>query len=116
MAVLPLIMFFVLWVGYLVYSLLGALVVWLAAHLRHHRLTYGRAYLSALYLLPASFLLMLVMSVMSFRIPFLFTLVLFGMALLNFERRTKEKTLPGPFSDTTPHTSSSLTTPARPTE
>lgn len=116
MAVLPLIMFFVLWVGYLVYSLLGALVVWLAAHLRQYRLTYGRAYLSTLYLLPASFLLMLVMSAMSFRIPFLFTLVLLGMALLNFERRIKEKTLPGPFSDATPHTSPSPTTPARPTE
>lgn len=116
MAVLPLLMFFVLWIGYLVYSLIGALVVWLAAHLRHHRLTYGRAYLSALYLLPASFLLMLVMSAMSFRIPFLFTFVLFGMAWLNFERRIKEKEVSGPFAETKPHTPSSPTTPARPTE
>ncbi len=34
MYTLPLLMYFGLWIGYLVYSLLGALVVWLAAHLR----------------------------------------------------------------------------------
>lgn len=100
MAVLPLLMFIVLWIGYIFYSLLGALVVWLAAHIRNHRLTYGRAYLSTLYLLPASFLVMVLMSFLSFRIPLLFTLTLFGMAFLNFERRTKEKVLPSPFMDT----------------
>lgn len=116
LAVLPLIMFVVLWVGYIMYSLLGALVVWLAAHIRNHRLTYGRAYLSTLYLLPASFLMMVVMSAMSYRIPLLFTIILFGMALLNFDRRAKEKVLPGPFTDT--HAAviqEAPTTPARPT-
>ncbi|TXH01780.1 MAG: DUF1189 domain-containing protein [Candidatus Moraniibacteriota bacterium] len=87
MAVLPLCLFFAIWIGYIVYSLFGALVVWLAAHLRQHRLTYGQAYLSTLYLLPASFALTVVMSAMSFRIPLLFTLVLFLMALLNFEKK-----------------------------
>lgn len=117
MAVLPLLMFIVLWIGYVVYALLGTLVVWLAAHIRNHRLSYGRAYLSTLYLLPASFVVMVLMSALSFRVPFLFTLVLFGMALINFERKEKEKIVPGPFSPaaksvdpTTP------TTPSRPEE
>lgn len=116
LAVLPLIMFLVLWIGYLAYSLLGALIVWLAAHIRNHRLTYGRAYLSTLYLLPASFLMMVVMSAMSYRIPLIFTIILFGMALLNFDRRTKEKVLPGPFTDTHAAVIQEVpTTPARPT-
>lgn len=115
MAVLPLFMFIVLWVSYIVYALLGALVVWLAAHVRHHQLTYGRAYFSTLYLLPASFVLVIVMSAMSVRIPLLFTFVLFGMAFLNFERKPKEKVLPSPFTETKAKVSVP-TTPGRPAD
>lgn len=96
MVVLPLFMYFGLWIGYIVYSLLGALIVWLAAHLRQHRLTYGQAYRSTLYLLPASFALTVVMSAMSFRIPLLFSLVLFLMALLNFEKKGNRQPEPLP--------------------
>lgn len=110
--VLPPLMFLVLWIGYLGYALLGALVVWLAARLREHRLSYGRAYLSTLYLLPASFALMVFLSALSFHIPFFFTLMLFGMALINFERQIKIKPLPGPFAD--PKVSSVPVTPKRP--
>ncbi len=89
MSVLPLLLYIGLWVGYIVYSVFGALVVWLAAHLRQHKLTYGQAYRSTLYLLPASFLLSLLMSLGNWHIPLLFSLVLFVMAFLNFEKRPK---------------------------
>lgn len=111
MSVLPLLMYLGLWIGYIVYSLFGALIVWLAAHIRDHKLHYGQAYASTLYLLPASFVVSLLMSAIAFHIPLLFTIVLFGMALLNFERQPKQTiTLPTPSNSAIP------TTPARPDE
>ncbi len=111
MSVLPLLMYLGLWIGYIVYSLFGALVVWLAAHIRDHKLHYGQAYASTLYLLPASFVVSLLMSAIAFHIPLLFTIVLFGMALLNFERQPKQtNAVPTPSNSTIP------TTPARPDE
>ncbi len=109
MSVLPLLMYLGLWIGYIVYSLFGAFVVWLAAHIRDHKLDYAQAYRSTLYFLPASFVVSLLMSVMGFHIPLLFTLVLFGIALLNFEKQEKKiaTTLP---------VSAVPITPARPDE
>ncbi len=112
MSVLPLLMYLGLWIGYVVYALFGALVVWLAAHIRDHKLRYGQAYASTLYLLPASFVVSLLMSLVGFHIPLLFTLVLFGMALLNFERQPKENV---PI-DSLKKESSISVTPARPRE
>lgn len=86
MGVLPVLMYLGLWLAYLLYSLLGALVVWLAAHIRNQRLTYGRAYASTLYLLPAPFLASILMTVTGSRIPLVFTIVLFLMALWNFSK------------------------------
>ncbi len=111
MSVLPLLMYLGLWIGYIVYSLFGALIVWLAAHIRDHKLYYGQAYASTLYLLPASFVVSLLMSAVGFHAPLLFTIVLFGMALLNFERRPKETA-----AVVTSSNSTIPTTPARPDE
>lgn len=84
MSVLPLVMYIGLWMGYLAYSLLGAWVVWLAAHMRGHSLRYAQAYRSTLYLLPAPFMASLLLSAGGAPIPLLFTAVLFAMALINF--------------------------------
>jgi hypothetical protein len=85
-AVIPFAIYFGMWIGYLIYSLLGTLIVWLAAHLRGHQLTYGRAYLSTLYLLPTPFLVSFLMHLADSRIPFVFSLVLFLAALVNFPK------------------------------
>lgn len=107
MCTLPLLMYVGLWVGYLIYAFFGALFVWWAAHIRNHKLAYSRAYISTLYLLPAPFLLTFFVHV-----PLLFTLVLFVMALMNFEKHPKEAeaTEGSPVSTVVP------TTPARPEE
>lgn len=115
MATLPLLMYLGLWLGYLIYSLLGALVVWLAAHLRGHRLTYGRAYVSTLYLLPAPFLVNLVLTTGHHGVPFLFTGILFAMALWNFARVKSDVVppLPQPVTPAKP-ASGAPTTPDQP--
>lgn len=104
MFVLPSFMFVAFWIAYLVYALLGALVVWLAASLRGHQLTYARAYFSTLYLLPAPFLASILLSASGTRPPLLFTLALFLMALVNFPKSEK---LPAPVKIAT--TDSSVT-------
>ncbi len=82
------------WIAHLVYSLFGALVVWLAATLQGHRLAYGRAYRSALYLLALPLLVnFLLTSFVPMHIPFAMTLALFIMAAVNFP---KEPKLPEP--------------------
>ncbi|MGB4943152.1 MAG: DUF1189 family protein, partial [Candidatus Moraniibacteriota bacterium] len=58
---IPLVMYIGLWIGYLIYSLFGALVVWLAGNIRGQSLTYARAYLSTLYLILAPFVVTLLM-------------------------------------------------------
>jgi hypothetical protein len=90
---IPGVLYVGLWIGYLVYALLGALVVWLAAHIQGHKIAYGRAYLSTLYLYPVPFAFSSLMSLSHHHIPFVFSLVLFVMALLNFPKPPK---LPDP--------------------
>lgn len=93
MYALPLAIYAGLWVGYLAYALLGALIVMIAAHIQGHTLRYSQAYLAALYLLPVSFLFSFLMTLSHNHIPFVFTLILFVMALLNFPKAPK---LPDP--------------------
>jgi hypothetical protein len=87
MLLVPVLMYAGLWIGYLIYTLFGALAVWVATSIRGYKLSYGRAYLSALYLLPASFLLYPIMSITDKHVPFAFTIVLFLMALVNFKKQ-----------------------------
>ncbi len=100
-ALIPFIMYIGLWIGYLIYSLFGALVVWLAGHFRGQSLTYGRAYLSALCLLPAPFVMSFLMQWTGTHIPLAFTLVLFIAALVNFP---KVEVLPAPIKIATADT------------
>lgn len=93
MYALPIVMYIGLWIGYLAYALLGAVIVMLAAHVQGHTLRYGRAYLSALYLLPVPFVFSFLMSLGHYHIPFLAPILLFVMALVNFPKAPK---LPDP--------------------
>lgn len=93
MYALPLVVYAGLWIGYLAYALLGALVVMAAAHIQGHTLRYARGYLAALYLLPVPFLFSFLMTLSHHHIPFVFTLILFVMALVNFPKAPK---LPDP--------------------
>ncbi|TXH01054.1 MAG: hypothetical protein E6R05_06135 [Candidatus Moraniibacteriota bacterium] len=54
-----------------------------------HTLRYGRAYLSALYLLPVPFAFSFLMSLGNYHVPFVTTLILFVMALVNFPKAPK---------------------------
>lgn len=90
---IPGVLYIGLWIGYLVYALLGALVVWLAAHIQGYKIAYGRAYLSTLYLYPVPFVFSFLMSLSHSHIPLVFSLVLFVMALVNFPKAPK---LPDP--------------------
>jgi hypothetical protein len=91
--VVPAVMYVGLWIGYLIYSLFGALVVWVVANVRGQTLRYGQAYRSALYLLAGPLALSFVMTLAGIHIPFVFTLALFGMAFVNFPKVEK---LPDP--------------------
>lgn len=91
--VAPVFIYLGLWIGYLAYALLGALVVMIAAHIQGHTLAFGRAYLSTLYLYPVPFAFSFLMSFSHHHIPFVFTLILFVMALVNFPKAPK---LPAP--------------------
>lgn len=89
MYALPILIYLGLWIGYLAYALLGALIVMIAAHIQGHTLPYGRAYLSTLYLYPVPFAFSFLMSLSNWHIPFVFTLILFVMALVNFPKTPK---------------------------
>ncbi|QQR79107.1 MAG: DUF1189 family protein [Candidatus Moraniibacteriota bacterium] len=83
---MPALMYLGVWIAYLLYALFGALVVWIAASIRKQQLTYGRAYLSTLYLLPAPLAFCFLLTATSAHVPLLFTLVLFLVALTNFPK------------------------------
>ncbi len=87
---LPFFLYAAFWVFHLIYLLFGALVVWLGAALRGHHMTYGRAYVAGLYLLPLPLLYSLLSSIIGAQsgIPFTFSLILFGIAFLNFPKVT----------------------------
>jgi len=95
MLVFPFMLYAMHWIGYLFYALFGALIVWLAATICDYKLSYGRAYLSTLYLLPIPLVYDLLTSFMGgqpgARYPFLFSLILFIVALINFPKMAKPK-------------------------
>lgn len=90
MLVFPFILYAMHWIGYLFYAFFGAIIVWFAVKIQGYRLTYGRAYLSALYLLPIPLIYDLLTSFMggqpSARYPLVFSLILFIVALINFPK------------------------------
>lgn len=81
---LPVIIFAVFWCGYLLYLLFGALVIWLAAKLRKVDITYGQAYKLGLYLLTLPIFYSILSSIVMFKLPYVFTLILFAVAYANF--------------------------------
>ena len=83
---LPFILFAFFWVGYLVYLLFGALVIWFMAKLRKVDLTYGQSYKLGLYLLtlPILYGILTTGPLSMFHIPFGFTLILAALAYANF--------------------------------
>lgn len=81
--VAPLFITLFLLAWYSLYLLVGALVIWLAASLRKRDMTYGQAYKLGFYLLTLPVLAGFVARPV-FTLPFVFTLILFGIAYANF--------------------------------
>ena len=79
LVLLPFIIFSGLFVWYVVYLIFGALLIYLAAKLRHYPLTYGESYRYGLYLITLPLLLSYLLSPI-FHIPFVFSVVLFATA------------------------------------
>ncbi|OGI19225.1 MAG: hypothetical protein A3J06_04230 [Candidatus Moranbacteria bacterium RIFCSPLOWO2_02_FULL_48_19] len=82
---MPAFIFVFLWVGYLVYLLFGAFVIWLMAKLRKVDCTYGQSYKLGLYLLtlPILYSVLTTGPLSMFHIPFGFTLILAVLAYAN---------------------------------
>lgn len=82
---LPFIIFFGIFIGYMMYLLFGALVIWLAADLGKRSLSYKESYQAGLHLITlpiiGEFLLPFI-----FHIFFVFTLTLFILAYMNFKQ------------------------------
>lgn len=91
----PFLIFIAIFVAYLIYLILGALVVWLASAIRHTRMTYGQSYQAGLHLITLPLILSFLIPFI-LHLPFVFTLALFVMALINFEEpeRSETETVP----------------------
>lgn len=89
---LPLIVFVFLWLSYLSYLFLGALVIWVVAKIRKVNLTYGQSYKIGLYLLtlPILYDVLTTGPLSMFHIPFLFTVILAVVAYTNLVPKIKE--------------------------
>ena len=87
---LPVFFYVAYWIGYLVYLIFGAAIVWLVAKQRGYALSYRDAYKAGIYLLPVplvyDFFVMVLSDFPHVRVPFLFTAFLVAMALRNFPR------------------------------
>lgn len=86
---LPFMVYVILWVSYLVYLVFGALVVWAGAKWRGHQITYGDAYVAAMYLFPIPFLYEFLSSYghgLAGNMLFAFSLILFIMTIINFRK------------------------------
>ena len=87
---LPVFFYVAYWIGYLVYLIFGAAIVWLVAKQRGYALSYKNAYKAGIYLLPVplvyDFFVMVLSDFPHVRVPFLFTAFLVAMALRNFPR------------------------------
>ncbi len=94
-ALLPFLLYGLFFVGYLVYLIVGAFLVWLAMRFRGYTFSYARAYLSALYLLPLPFIYLVLLSLLHMRgMPLGFTLVLFIATLINFPKKLVAPAVP----------------------
>ncbi|MDD5083429.1 MAG: DUF1189 family protein [Candidatus Moranbacteria bacterium] len=82
---LPFVLFVALFIGYGIYLVFGALVVWLAANVTGKILTYGQAYRLGLHLVTLPLLVSFVVPSL-FGVPFLFSIVFFIMAYINFKQ------------------------------
>ena len=87
---LPVFFYVAYWIGYLIYLIFGAAIVWLVAKQRGYALSYKNAYKAGIYLLPVplvyDFFVMVLSDFPNVRVPFLFTAFLVAMALRNFPR------------------------------
>lgn len=99
----PFLIFLALFIFYLLYLIFGALVVWLAAKISNLRFTYGESYQSGLHLITLPLILSFLLPFI-FQLPFILTLTLFIMALINFKNtrdaidtrgRREDSTIPG---------------------
>lgn len=91
---LPFIVYLALWIGYLIYLVFGALIIWGGAKWRGHQITYGDAYVAGMYLFPIPFLYEFLSSYgrgFAGNIPFAFSILLFVMTLVNFRKVIPEK-------------------------
>ena len=87
---LPVFFYVAYWIGYLVYLIFGAAIVWLVAKQRGYALSYKNAYKAGIYLLPVplvyDFFVMVLSDFPHVRVPFLFTVFLAVMTLRNFPK------------------------------
>ncbi len=83
---LPLLLFVFLWMGYLLYLLFGAVIIWIVGKMRKVDLTYSQSYKLGLSLitLPIIYSTLAVGPLSIFRVPFGFTLILAIVAYINF--------------------------------
>lgn len=89
--VMPFLLYGMFFIGILVYLVFGALLVWAAAKVRNFPLSYGQAYVAALYLLPVPLLYDVFLTAMPHDyhgVPFAFSFILFIVALINFPKIT----------------------------
>ena len=87
-ALLPFLLYALFFVGYLLYMVVGAILVMITARFRGYTIGYGRAYLSGLYLLSMSLSYLVLLSLFHVQaMPLGFTLLLFVATLLNFPKK-----------------------------
>jgi hypothetical protein len=91
MCFLPIFFYIAYWIGYLIYLLFGAVIVWFVGKMRGYQLSYKHAYKAGIYLLPIplvyDFFVMLLSDFPHARVPFLFTAFLIAMTLRNFPKQ-----------------------------
>lgn len=85
LAVLPVLIFGAFFVAYGVYLFFGALLVWLASGLTKKSLTYKESYVAGLHLITLPLIGSFVLPFI-FQVPFMFSIVLFVIAYINFNQ------------------------------
>lgn len=85
LALLPVLIFAVFFVIYSLYLFFGALLVWLASKMTKKALTYKESYVAGLHLMTLPLIGGFVLPFV-FHAPFMFTLVLFTIAYINFNQ------------------------------
>lgn len=114
---IPFFVFFFVFSVHALYLIFGALVVWLAARIRGADWGYGTAYKASLYLITLPFVESTLVSLKVIPdVPWLFTIILFVMALVNITKPETPVTIPAvapamPMTDTPPATGKTVGTP-----